>query len=154
MKVNKNIWVGKNKPYNQNSLHFPDGITAGGGSTPTPPSGGESGGSNWRYFDTTKATVTEDSLVVISMLFQAFKNNYGDNLITILPKYSPLEEWDAKIVKAIATDFNLKIYNPTLTGFGDLKTIEEVFNTLGGVEALEEALGFTEITEEEFYKLE
>lgn len=26
MKVNKNIWVGKNKPYNQNSLHFPDGV--------------------------------------------------------------------------------------------------------------------------------
>ena len=26
MKVNKNIWVGKNKPYNKNSLHFPDGV--------------------------------------------------------------------------------------------------------------------------------
>ena len=29
MKKNKNIWVGKNKPYNQNSLHFPDGINSG-----------------------------------------------------------------------------------------------------------------------------
>ena len=29
MKVNKNIWVGKNKPYNQNSLHFPNGVNSG-----------------------------------------------------------------------------------------------------------------------------
>lgn len=115
--------------------------------------GGESGGSNWRYFDTTKAKVTEDSLTPISMLFQIFKNNYGDNLITILPKVPPLEEWEAKIVVALATDFNLKIYNPTLTDFERLKTIEEVFNDMGGVEALEQALGFTEITEAEFYDL-
>lgn len=31
MKVNKNIWVGKNKPYNQNTLHFPNGINLDGG---------------------------------------------------------------------------------------------------------------------------
>lgn len=28
MKVNKNIWTGKNKPYNQNSLHFPNGVNS------------------------------------------------------------------------------------------------------------------------------
>jgi hypothetical protein len=115
--------------------------------------GGESGGSNWRYFDATKATVTEDSLTPISMLFQIFKNNHGDNLITILPKVPPLEEWEAKIVAATATDFNLKICHPTLTGFERLKTIEEVFNDMGGIEALEQALGFTEITKEQFYDL-
>lgn len=37
MKVNKNIWVGKHKPYNQNSLHFPNGINLDGDT----PSGGE-----------------------------------------------------------------------------------------------------------------
>lgn len=29
MKVNKNVWVGKNKPYNRNSLYFPNGINSG-----------------------------------------------------------------------------------------------------------------------------
>ena len=38
MKVNKNIWVGKNKPYNKNSLHFPNGIDSG--SSGNVPSGG------------------------------------------------------------------------------------------------------------------
>lgn len=33
MKVNKNIWTGKNKPYNRNSLYFPNGINSGGGSS-------------------------------------------------------------------------------------------------------------------------
>lgn len=33
MKINKNIWGGKNKPYNQNSLHFPNGVNSGGGSS-------------------------------------------------------------------------------------------------------------------------
>lgn len=37
MKVNKNIWTGKNKPYNQNSLYFPNGINLDGDT----PSGGE-----------------------------------------------------------------------------------------------------------------
>lgn len=31
MKVNKNIWVGKSKPYNQNSLYFPNGVNSDGG---------------------------------------------------------------------------------------------------------------------------
>lgn len=29
MKINKNIWTGKNKPYNRNSLYFPDGVNSG-----------------------------------------------------------------------------------------------------------------------------
>lgn len=115
---------------------------------------GENGGSNWRYFDTTEAAVTEDSLIVITMLFPLFKKKYGDDLTTILCGVPTLEEWVAKNVVATAIDFNLKICHPTLTGIGGIKTIEEVFNDMGGIEALEQALGFTEITKEEFYSLE
>lgn len=50
MKINKNIWTGKNKPYNRNSLYFPDGIDSGE-TAPAPPSGGESGGSTIEYLD-------------------------------------------------------------------------------------------------------
>ena len=52
MKVNKNIWVGKSKPYNRNSLHFPDGINSG--SDGDAPSGGESG--DWEYYDCSNST--------------------------------------------------------------------------------------------------
>lgn len=49
MKVNKNVWVGKNKPYNKNSLHFPNGIDSGSGGDA--PSGGGESGSNIEYID-------------------------------------------------------------------------------------------------------
>lgn len=55
MKVNKNIWVGKNKPYNKNSLHFPNGINSGGS--------GESGGSNVEYIDLSGDLMLADILV-------------------------------------------------------------------------------------------
>lgn len=29
MKINKNIWTGKNKPYNRNSLYLPNGAISG-----------------------------------------------------------------------------------------------------------------------------
>ena len=44
MKVNKNIWTGKNKPYNRNSLYFPDGVNSGE-TTPAPPS------DDYEYYD-------------------------------------------------------------------------------------------------------
>ena len=57
MKVNKNIWTGKNKPYNRNSLYFPDGIDSNG----TPPSGGGESGHiikpNGWYWKTTDAFI-------------------------------------------------------------------------------------------------
>lgn len=43
MKINKNIWTGKNKPYNRNSLYFPDGIDSG-------ETAGGSGESNITYY--------------------------------------------------------------------------------------------------------
>lgn len=45
MKINKNIWTGKNKPYNRNSLYFPDGIDSG------ETAGGGESASNVEYFD-------------------------------------------------------------------------------------------------------
>jgi hypothetical protein len=118
---------------------------SGGGS-------GEGGGSSWRYFDTTKATVTEDSLPVLTMLFPIFKNHY-DFGTTILYGMPTLENWGKKVVVATASDFNQKISHPSLTGIGKIKTIEEVFNDMGGIESLKEELGFTEITKEQFYDL-
>lgn len=115
--------------------------------------GGESGGntSNWRYFDTTKATVTEDNLPVITLLFPLFKTKFADTYKSILCGMPPLKDWEWKYVLATATDFNLKIYNPEI--IGEVKTIEEVLNDMGGVESFKQALGFTEITKEEFYDL-
>lgn len=113
--------------------------------------GGESGGSNWRYFDTTNATVAEGTIPLINMLFSIFKTKSAG--YTFIECETPsLESWEAKIEVATATDFNLKIYHPEFTN-GETKTIEELLNDLGGVEALEQALGFTEITEEQFYDL-
>ena len=129
------------------------GVIIKKGTAPAPPSG-ESGGSSWRYFDTTKATVTQDSLPIIKMLFPLFKENLNDNLKSILCGAPPLADWEEKIVLAVATDFNLKIYNLAFTSLEELKTIEEVINGMGGVEGLEQALGFTEITEAEFYNLD
>ncbi len=126
-------------------------IKKGEGGTPTPPSGG--GSSSWRYFDTTKATVTEGNLAVIAKLFSLFKNKYEDNTTTILYELPTLELWE-NIVVAMATDFNQKISFPSLTGIGVLKTIEEVFNDMGGVESFKEAFNLTEITKEEFYNLD
>lgn len=112
--------------------------------------GGESGGSNWRYFDTTKAAVTAENRYVISLLFPIFKTN--DGLYKKITCSIPLlGDWEAKYVVATATDFNLKIYIPDLSD--ELMTIGEYFNSMGGVEALEQALGFTEITKEQFYDL-
>lgn len=125
----------------------------GGGATPTPPSGGESEGntSNYRYFDTTKATVTAESRFVISLLFPIFKTNDG-SYKKISCSIPLLGDWEAKYVVATATDFNLKIYIPDISD--ELMTIGDYFNSMGGVEALEQALGFTEITKEQFYSLD
>jgi hypothetical protein len=124
-------------------------IKKGGGGGSTPPSGG----SNWRYFDTTKATVSEGSMPIINMIFSIFKTKY-DTHTAIMCGSPTLEEWEAKRVVATAADFNLKIYNPVFANLEGIKTIEELINSLGGVESLKQALGFTEITKEQFYSLD
>ena len=117
---------------------------------PAPPSGGESGNtSNWKYFDTTKATVSEAQKPIIDIIFSIFKESYF-GFTSIACNAPKLEDWEKKYVVAMATDFNLKIYHPEITITG-IKTIEE---TIGGVEALEQAFGLTEITKEQFYTLE
>lgn len=125
-------------------------IKKGGGTSPKPPSWGNS----YRYFDTTKATVTEGSPPIINFIFSVFKINNEGLYTAITCNAPPLEEWEAKHVVATATDFNLKVYNPVFANLEGIMTIEEIVNSLGGVEAMEQALGFTEITEEQFYSLD
>ena len=117
-------------------------------------SGGESGGdtSNWRYFDTTKATVSAGQIPFIDMMFSIFKEKSAG--YTFIECNTPkLEAWEAKTVAATATDFNLKVYHPEFT-LGGIMTIEELLNEMGGVENLEQVLGFTKITKEQFYSLD
>ena len=67
MKVNKNIWTGKNKPYNRNSLYFPDGIDSGetaGGS-------GESNITYYRYDRENAIAVWENTGNELTMLLYA-----------------------------------------------------------------------------------
>lgn len=76
MKVNRNIWVGKSKPYNQNSLHFPNGINLDGGSS----SGSEEYGVYLKILDVdakidggVDSTLNVDSPEVVEFFSDAFE---------------------------------------------------------------------------------
>lgn len=75
MKVNKNIWTGKNKPYNQNSLYFPNGINLDGDA----PSGGEEYGVYLKILEVdakidggVDSTLNVDSPEVVEFFSDAF----------------------------------------------------------------------------------
>lgn len=66
MKVNKNVWTGKNKPYNRNSLHFPDGVNLDDNAT-----SGESNITYYRYDRDNALAVWEDSGNELTLLLYA-----------------------------------------------------------------------------------
>lgn len=94
MKVNKNIWVGKNKPYNQNSLHFPNGINLDGGSS----SGdGEEYGVYLKILDVdakidggVDSTLNVDSPEVIEFLSDAFE---WCKVVNLEDEFNRYQQW-------------------------------------------------------------
>lgn len=138
MKVNKNIWVGKNKPYNQNSLHFPDGIdsgeTAGGGDAP-------SGGIKLVCFD----------LSAVGGLSVAMaKSGFGpfNALAKVNSTIGPVAALDSTItspVRAVALPLGMRTF---IEGENDITVNEDFLNSTFG-----EGWQDMQITETEFYDL-
>ena len=132
MKVNKNIWVGKNKPYNKNSLHFPDGITAGGGSS-------------WRYFDC-KQLPTENKAEILAELHTMIikEQSLSYNAITSSASISYIKDLSA--IVAFGVDMSIEI-----NVSGEFIPLSKLYETV--VDMLAQA-GVVEITEAEFYNLD
>lgn len=93
MKVNKNIWVGKNKPYNQNSLHFPNGINLDGGSS-NGGGGGEEYGVYLKILDVNcSINEVDPALKVDSPEVLEFFSDAFDWLPTLWRESDLYEEW-------------------------------------------------------------
>lgn len=112
--------------------------------------GGESGGSNWRYFDTSQSKLSDGTMWVdiVPYIFPYLKISGRNGLIiggfTSFGTYTD--------IKAVAVDTTSKRLHPNYTG-GKLITVEDMIATMGGFEELCLQWGFAEITEAEFYDL-
>lgn len=149
MKVNKNVWVGKNKPYNKNSLHFPDGITAGGGSTPTPPSGGESA-STIEYLDVSGLNNDNKSVLIMYALQLKLTGEsvvLGTQIISHgMYSRTPMPS----VVTAISMDVTMpmtKYVSDSQSDKQELTTLEEM-----GISVFTDNL--PRLTKEQFYSLD
>ena len=134
MKVNKNIWVGKNKPYNKNSLHFPNGINSGGGDIP---GGGESA---MEYWDVS-ANVGALNEFALFCTWVKCSSEYG---VDILSMYN-LETKGIQ-PQAIALD------RDAIIAIESSKMTVSDFIEASGIPNLAQ-LGWTQITKEQFYDL-
>lgn len=139
MKVNKNVWVGKNKPYNKNSLHFPNGIDSGGG--------GESGDSNVEYL---VAPRTEDNRWGMALAYSraAKASGIGFELIGtagVLVAEGILQRPQDIIALAVAFD------DIAAKSLEINFTVREAFEQLGFT--TEELDAIPRLTKEEFYNL-
>ena len=147
MKVNKNIWTGKNKPYNRNSLYFPDGVNSGG-TTPAPPSG-----SNVEYLDLSGVQgYMKNALLYYSVLakIQGDSVAYG---VQIQPSgFLLAASAMTSLVTAVAIDLAIPITKYASEESGVEK------QELTTLDANSELMGFLNtiprITKEEFYTLE
>lgn len=167
MKINKNIWTGKNKPYNRNSLYFPDGVNSDG------ESGGESGdgGSTFEYLDITNVTGFGGGVkdVLLQMAYMCkipkateIQHPNGENYTTLNAGVSPgysiailvgrffdSEEAKNSVMDAVsAMSIN---FSDTINIRGQVLTIGEIF-AMYGVQAEIDAI--PRITKEQFYNLE
>lgn len=160
MKVNKNIWTGKNKPYNRNSLYFPDGIDSG-----ETAGGGESGGSNFEHLDITNVTGMGGQLKILLLQMaymckvpQTFKVgghtfkqgiNSAGSYMFMAGAFSPSsEEFDTVMNGITAMSIN---FSDTINTQGQALTIGEIF-AMYGVQAEIDAI--PRITKEQFYNLD
>ena len=124
-------------------------IKKGGGGTPTPPSGGESG--NWRYFDRTIKTPTNEVGAHIGM-FTLFKQEQGGQK-TIMPVsyMAILDNQFYTNASALAIDLNM----PFVMQGAPFTTVGEFINAQGqSIENMTNGWNWTEITEAEFYNLD
>ena len=131
-----------------NTIGMDGVIIKKGGTTPTPPSGGESGGSDWHYFDVSGLEVLKKPQVIqIGMMYkvqgESIKNILGvaDTVMPIGFGNVVLVEVDE--IKAIGTDYSTEVR------IGEQSmTIEQVIITAPWYGQV------PEITKEEFYNLD
>ena len=144
MKVNKNIWVGKSKPYNKNSLHFPNGIN----------SDVDSGGV--KYYKGTLGIWGEAFSCCPVFMPLKISGDWGI-YPPVLSLFGDIKQGlfaDGKttIIKSYSGNADFRD-SPFLSEFG-FRSFEEYIEfvrTQGAEMGINEE--FTEITEEEFYTL-
>lgn len=145
MKINKNIWTGKNKPYNRNSLYFPNGIDLDGES-------GESGGGTMEYLDlsgvdrSVKVAVGQYAVYVKAIL-----EKYNGK-VTGVPLYviESLVDDPFEAISAIAIDFASEVLQEMGGSSVRTSTAESVL-LYGTTQADIDAI--PRITKEQFYDL-
>lgn len=158
MKVNKNIWTGKNKPYNRNSLYFPNGIDTNG----TPPSGGGGSGesaSTIEYLDVSGLGDTNQSLrnalVAVADIVKS-KNEDGTFVGACLLGIQLLTGVtnNATTCVAVAVDLSRHIKGKSIEAGGALDmSIAEILIMMTSI--TQELLdSIPRITKEQFYTLE
>lgn len=131
-----------------NTVSLGDEVIIKKGNTPAPPSGGESGGSNWKYWrvdDTMGAIQLLASMMMVKVKdYPALESMVDDGDAIIPPAmFSMLgDEITYSAIKAMAADVSMKIVQMGLEmTIGDAITQNPEFEHL------------TEITEAEFYDL-
>ena len=143
MKVNKNIWTGKNKPYNRNSLYFPDGIDSG------ITSGGGESASTIEYFVYDKGTAA-----AVATYAQYVKIEAMEGMLKAVMPYSPttseiIEQMGGK-TKAFGANLNERV----LLVQGDVFRDSTILETLAENGITREKIdSIPRITKEEFYDL-
>ena len=119
------------------------GITAGGGS-------GESGGGDWRYFDRTIKTPTNEVGAMIG-LFTLFKQEQGGQKGIMPVSYMAiLDNQFYTNASALAIDLNM----PFVMQGAPFTTVGEFINAqMQSIENMANGWNWTEITKEQFYDL-
>lgn len=153
MKVNKNIWVGKNKPYNRNSLYFPNGVNSGG-TTPAPPSGGES---SIEYLDVSGLGAINAYLRQILVQFADFvkiKTESSSGVGVSLDGMGMLFGGvDDTACVAIAIDFSRHVKGRSSVRELDA-SIFDLLTTETNISTAEQLDSIPRITKEQFYNLD
>ena len=104
--------------------------------------GGESGGSNWRYFDVSK-TAEEDKGQIVSLFALIIRVMAVTNDVICPPKTPDI---DLTKTLAFGFDSSMPYRNKYMEG---INTVGDLFAMIGGDEILNE-LGIVEITKDEF----
>lgn len=127
------------------------GVIIKKGTAPAPPSGGESGGSSWKYLDVSKMPTGVKEMRVIKCiigLFGKFRDANGAVQISPLAGFlaeGKIENMDN--IYAVA-------YDKKFTAVQEGMVLEyETFLEMAGITQMFGELGITEITKEEFYDL-
>ena len=130
----------------------------GGGTTPVPPSGGESGDSEWQYFDVRNCTIPEgqwEAMMVMLPTIVAMRTDDGDWVYIGSPgMFAMLGTETARArLKNIGINMGIKQYS-SMTG-NQLMSFKELELAQGqSIASMLASFGCPPITKEQFYSLD